>query len=86
MSDTTKPTFFTVEAFKKAINTNTITILEDSVKGTKWFNDDAGNSYKAQAVLDVTLPMCFILEGTDLNDACLINYKANENVNTLATI
>ena len=79
---TSKVTFMSVNAFKKAIGVQSIEIVKYD-KGAKATNklsvlDEDGNFYRCQQNIDTTKPMAFLLEeNASIDEACLVNVSGN---------
>lgn len=78
MSNKKDVTFMTVNAFKKAIGVNSITVVRydqgPNATGKLSVLDEDGNFYRCQQDIDQSKPMAFLLkEGDSIDNACLVN-------------
>lgn len=81
-TNTTKMLFMSVSDFKLAIKASTINIVR-SPKGEKKLFVDAGNGkyYKCQQAIDITKPIKFMYESTELfNEGCITNVTESNNI------
>jgi hypothetical protein len=77
--------FMTVEEFKKAIGApgEEASVVKNPNTG-KLFVSIAGDNFKCQQDINGKLPMRFLIEDADLDEACLVN--VNEQDNTVFTL
>ena len=84
MSNRKKVVFMTVQAFKKAIGVNSLSVVRYDKGPNKTDKlsvlDEDGNFYRCQQSLDQDKPMAFLLEAdASLDEACLVNVTQGES-------
>lgn len=86
--------FLKLPAFKSSFGLTTLEVLrrnENTPQQTTFVVTDSGDTFKAQAQLDLSKPMCVIVDKDDLSnvtlaDCCLINYDDTKGAKSLAVL